>query len=363
MCRKLNYLLFFVLMLVLAGSLAAQDPGTANLTHLWTFEDGTVNDQVGQAHGEYIGDNIVVENGALVTFPNPDDGVPDSWIELPGDAIDLALYDEVSVAAWFISDEENIQWNALWYFGDDGEGSGVGANGFCFQPARGDDVARTWISCGSNSAPYSIEDGVNDPAGEYADGELHHVVCQIQGDSLIMMYHNTEFIGDAPLLSDEATGKDNTIFNISANFARFAHSCYSADNPWLGSLLEIAIFNRALTDGEVTYLFENEDWSAGTNAIEDNEGAGLPGEFRLAQNYPNPFNPATEISYTVNQSEQVKLIIFDVIGREVATLVDGLQSPGTYNISFNAQGLTSGIYYYQLQTVTGTFTKKMVLMK
>jgi hypothetical protein len=360
MCRKLKYLLVFVLMLFLTGSLAAQNPGTANLTHLWTFEDGTLNDQVGEAHGEYIGDNVLVDNGALVTFPNGDD-LADSWVELPGDLIDLSLYDEISVAAWFTPDVMNTQWNALWFFGDDGAGSGVGSNGFCFQPSRGDDVARTWISCGSNSAPYSIEDAVND-SPEYNDGELHHVVCELTGTDIIL-YHNGALVGSSPLLSDAATGKDNAIYNISPNFARFAHSCYAADYPYLGLIHEIAIFNKALTDEEVLYLFENFDWSAGSTGVDKNEVTALPGEYGLAQNYPNPFNPVTKISYSIKQSGQIKLIVFDILGREVATLVDRFQNPGTYDITFNAQDLTSGIYYYQLQTGTGTVTKKMVLAK
>jgi hypothetical protein len=113
----------------------------------------------------------------------------------------------------------------------------------------------------------------------------------------------------------------------------------------------------------VTYLFEHLDWSAGVTAVDKSEATALPGEYGLAQNYPNPFNPTTEISYSLKQREQVKLTVFDVLGREVATLVDGFQNPGKHDITFNAQGLTSGVYYYQLRTVTGTLTKKMVLMK
>jgi hypothetical protein len=362
MCRKIIYLLFLVLMLVLTGSLAAQDPGTANLTHLWTFEDGTLNDSVGEAHGTFVGDNVVVEGGDLITFANAD-GVGDSWVEVPGDVIAMFTYDEVSVAAWFEPDPANNQWETLWFFGNDGNGAGVGSDGFAFQPRRADNVARTWISCGNETAPYNIEDGVNDPTGNYNDGDLHHVVCQINDVPEIMMYHNGELIGATPVIEDPASSKLNSIYNISPNFGRFAHSCYSADIPWMGYLHEIAIFNKALTDDEVTYLFENENWSAGVTAVDKNEATALPSEYGLAQNYPNPFNPTTEISYTLKQREQVKLTVLDVLGREVATLVDGFQNPGKHDITFDAQGLTGGVYYYQLRTVTGTLTKKMVLMK
>jgi hypothetical protein len=362
MCWKFHYLLFFVLMLVVTGSLAAQSPGTENLRHLWTFEDGTANDQVGIAHGEFIGDNITVEDGDLVTIANGD-GVADSWLELPGWAIDIAdSYDEISVVAWFTPDTANNQWNTLWFFGNDGNGGGVGSNGFAFQPRRMDTKARTWISCGRETAPYEIEDGVDDVGNNYNNDTLYHVVCQLTQDEIIM-YHDGGLIGSAPLLSDAVSGKDNAIYNISSNFARFAHSTYSGDLPWLGRIHEVAIFDRALNEEEVTYLFENPDWSASLAAIDKKEAGILPSEYGLAQNYPNPFNPTTEISYTVKQREQVKLIVFDILGREIATLVDGFQNPGTYNITFDAQSLTSGVYYYQLQTATGALTKKMVLMK
>jgi len=361
MYAKHNYLLFFVLTLLLAGCLAAQDPGTANLTHLWTFEDGTLNDQIGVAHGQFFGDNVLVEFGDLVTFPGLG-GVADSWVELNGGDIDLASYNEVSIAAWFTPALENTQWNALWFFGNDGNGSGVGSDGFCFQPSRGDDVARTWISCGNESAPYSIEDAVNDPSGEYNDLNLHHVVCEITEVPEIVFYHNGELIGSAPIIYDEAAGKLNGIENISPNFARFAHSCYSADIPFAGSIHEIMIFNKALNDEEVAFLFNAGINGFPATAVKDKESQ-LPEEFGLSQNYPNPFNPTTEISYNLKQDEQVKLTVFDLLGNEVAVLVNGFQNAGVHTITFNAQNLTSGVYGYQLQTETGTITKKMILMK
>ena len=177
------------------------------------------------------------------------------------------------------------------------------------------------------------------------------------------MYHNGELVGSAPLTSDDATGKDNAIWNISPNFARLAHSGYAADYPFVGIIHEVAIFDKALTADEVSYLYDNFDWSAGLTAVEENDVTALPGQFGLAQNYPNPFNPVTKISYTVRKGEQVKLIVFDILGKEVTTLVNGYKNPGTYNVTFNARDLTSGVYYYQLQTKTGTVTKKMVLMK
>ena len=85
--------------------------------------------------------------------------------------------------------------------------------------------------------------------------------------------------------------------------------------------------------------------------------------FKLKQNYPNPFNPETIISYSISQNEFVKLIVYDVTGREAAVLVNGNKSPGSYSVTFNASELPSGIYFYKLITGTSNETKTMVLVK
>jgi len=89
----------------------------------------------------------------------------------------------------------------------------------------------------------------------------------------------------------------------------------------------------------------------------------LPNQFALSQNYPNPFNPATQISYTIPKASTVTLTIYDLLGREVTTLVNGKNEPGVHFISWNALNVSSGVYFYRI--VAGSFvqTKKMMLMK
>jgi hypothetical protein len=89
----------------------------------------------------------------------------------------------------------------------------------------------------------------------------------------------------------------------------------------------------------------------------------LPLVFSLEQNYPNPFNPVTNIKFQIPVSEFVSLKIFDVLGNEVAVLVNEFKSAGIYRLSFNASELGSGVYFYKL--ISGSFieTKKMILMK
>jgi len=95
-----------------------------------------------------------------------------------------------------------------------------------------------------------------------------------------------------------------------------------------------------------------------------------PSKFSLEQNYPNPFNPVTIIKYTLQHQAKVKLKVFDILGREVKTLVNSIQESGRHNIDFNASSLASGVYFYRIEAVpvngqSGNFveTKKMILLK
>ncbi|MGE5315391.1 MAG: T9SS type A sorting domain-containing protein [Acidobacteriota bacterium] len=88
-----------------------------------------------------------------------------------------------------------------------------------------------------------------------------------------------------------------------------------------------------------------------------------PKAFSLAQNYPNPFNPSTNIRFTVAKQQTVTLKIYDMLGREVETLVSGQMNPGTYTVQWNARSLSSGVYFYRLQSGEFVQTMKLMLMK
>ena len=88
-----------------------------------------------------------------------------------------------------------------------------------------------------------------------------------------------------------------------------------------------------------------------------------PADYFLSQNYPNPFNPSTKISYAIAEDIDVTLKVFDVLGNEVATLINENQPAGNYDITFDAANLSSGVYYYTLQAGEFTSTKKLMLMK
>ncbi len=89
----------------------------------------------------------------------------------------------------------------------------------------------------------------------------------------------------------------------------------------------------------------------------------IPSEFSLSQNYPNPFNPTTNIRFTLPQNTFAKLIIYDALGREVESLVNGQFNAGKYEVNWNATKYPSGIYYYRLEAGNYIVTKKMILTK
>ena len=94
-----------------------------------------------------------------------------------------------------------------------------------------------------------------------------------------------------------------------------------------------------------------------------NKNVNVVTEFSLSQNYPNPFNPSTIICYSISERGLIRLKVFDLLGREVTTLVNRVQSVGSYEIEFDANELTSGIYFYSIQAGGFNVTKKMILLR
>ncbi|MHB9041612.1 MAG: DUF5666 domain-containing protein, partial [Melioribacteraceae bacterium] len=103
--------------------------------------------------------------------------------------------------------------------------------------------------------------------------------------------------------------------------------------------------------------------SGSVTSVNDGGKESLPTDYELKQNYPNPFNPTTSISFTLSKVENVSLTVYNIIGQEVASLVNGQMNAGLHVVTFNAARLASGIYFYRLHAGDFVAIKKMVLLK
>jgi hypothetical protein len=140
--------------------------------------------------------------------------------------------------------------------------------------------------------------------------------------------------------------------------------------------IDIAVHDADLStrEGMLTYSINNEDQShldvsrwqytwIGDQATDVEGDDNVVLTYELAQNYPNPFNPATQIRYTLEQSSNVTLRVYDMLGREVASLVNENQNAGRHVVDFNASSFASGVYLYRLEAGSFIQVKKMILMK
>lgn len=134
------------------------------------------------------------------------------------------------------------------------------------------------------------------------------------------------------------------------------------NGSWNTSNLGIVVFVQNSNTKEVyqsEFITYNE--LGITDLAEDNNE--IPATYNLFQNYPNPFNPSTTIEYEIPKEEQVVLKVYNVLGKEVAELVNTNKSAGKYNVNFNSKNLASGVYYYTIRAGEFFQSRKLVLLK
>lgn len=329
-------------LLMLTVSLFSQvDPGTQNLTHSWTFEDGTPNDYVGGADGYLMG-GAVIEEGALVTAEL------DQYMDLLAEDVALQTYTEFTVEILFQSFEGlNTNYYMFFYFGDTQKD--MGNNGFFMTPARGDNVSKTAISCWVETA-YQGEDGANGP--ECDDGLLHHMVSTLSNEEIALFIDGVE-TGRTPL---QARNTIDALFPIHCYLSK---SGYNGDATWRGKIFECNIYDRILTSDEIQFLAQK-----GSITTVDGPVANVPEGYGLMQNYPNPFNPSTDIFYKLQKRSRVNITVYDMLGCQVAELLNEVKDAGQFSIQFDGSNLPSGIYLCIMQNDDQEiFTKKMMLLK
>jgi photosystem II stability/assembly factor-like uncharacterized protein len=136
---------------------------------------------------------------------------------------------------------------------------------------------------------------------------------------------------------------------------------------WINNLVNGNIYMIKFTDASSGYAASDngivyKTTNGGITAIQKTNES-IPGKYNLYQNYPNPFNPETDFKFDISKAGNVLLNVFDVNGRKITALVDEYLNPGTYNIRWNAAGLSSGVYFYILKTESFTEMRKALLLK
>lgn len=209
--------------------------------------------------------------------------------------------------------------------------------------------------------PPSILSGAT-PAGGFAVSARHPAVhawykfTQVSGDNIffsVFMQKGDNLIGTGAALVSTAQGAyAEVVANIN----------YVNDDVPDTCLISFSIVGNA-GQAHVGSSFIIDDVSFGPSTGVEATGNIVPTQYALSQNYPNPFNPATLIEYSLPHAGKVRLQVFDLLGKEVASLVDEQQGAGTYRARFDGSSLPSGSYFYRLQADGFSQTKKFLLVK
>ncbi|MGB3018122.1 MAG: T9SS type A sorting domain-containing protein [Ignavibacteria bacterium] len=152
---------------------------------------------------------------------------------------------------------------------------------------------------------------------------------------------------------------NGTVLSTSAGNYEYIYT-YKKETDWQDtSIYTVAFVQNDLGTKEVLNCASGRNIVTGLN----NVSSEIPIEFALNQNFPNPFNPVTTIGFTLPQNEVVKLVVYNVLGKEVTTIFNQALSAGEYEFGFNGEMLTSGVYFYKLTSGDVSITKTMMLMK
>ncbi len=224
--------------------------------------------------------------------------------------------------------------------------------------------------CANNMSDTSAQNTALDP--QFVDSKIYSVAdsCVIWTDSLAYQIYGGATTNSA--LWPDILYHTDTSFAYPTTWPRF-NGAYTnptflkasieglplGDLNWFPNQKKIWQANQQ----QIMQHILAEDQSQMTlTAVKDQNGQ-VPTKFTLSQNYPNPFNPTTEIKYSTAKNGLVTLKVYNVLGQEVATLIDGHQDAGSHIVSFDASKLASGVYFYTLRQEGSSITKKMLFLK
>jgi hypothetical protein len=194
----------------------------------------------------------------------------------------------------------------------------------------------------------SIRHSLNPPV------ELTSFTGQLEGSYVKLFWATASEIYNSGFAVERAIqpGQWKEIGFVKGKGTTTTPQSYEFKDPLVNNAAKIYYYRLKQIDFDGTFIY-----------IDGIEVSLNPVSAELFDNYPNPFNPATIISYQINIASQVTLKVYDVLGKEIVTLVNEEQPAGTYEVEFNAEGLPSGVYLYKLKAGNFLSVKKMLLLK
>jgi hypothetical protein len=191
-------------------------------------------------------------------------------------------------------------------------------------------------------------------------------------EGMLVQLNNVTVTAIAPTFSDptEFNVNDGTGAVVVQRSGMYSYSNVPADTITGKKILEVGNTIGSLK-GIVYYSFNQYKFVPRTDAdfvnvvlaVEKEAGSAVPASYLLSQNYPNPFNPSTTIRYAIPATGLTTLKVFNILGQEVAMLVNEVQTAGVYTVRFDASSLASGLYFFRIQSGSFSQVKKMVLVK
>jgi hypothetical protein len=246
-------------------------------------------------------------------------------------------------------------------------------------PAHGDDIPADFVvapdgnifitgKASGGSSGYDIATCKITPMGNILWSNLYNGSSNSNDFGSVIALDNSGALYVGGTSNEGADGTDYTIIKYSSLFANqnWASNYSLSTSDTLTSMILDNNFNIFVCGHHKRFLNNDRDMAifklGSTIGIQpiNNE---IPDRYELSQNYPNPFNPKTNIKLQIAKAGFVKLTVFDITGKETAILVNENLNAGEYNVDFNASWLTSGVYFYRLETEGFTDVKKMILVK
>ncbi len=289
-----------------------------------------------------------------IGYARSNDGI--TWEKHSGNPVlkpgNFPAWDNILAGRPYVLGPDSTGLLKMWYHGHDGSSLRIGY-------AWSTDGGITWTK-----HPNPVL-GVG-PPGSWDDRNVGHPTVFFDGLTYQMWFHGNR---DNPFLNSTsqigyATSSDGTTWT-------------KVDTPIVrrgpGSWESVAVFpGTVLFDGNMYHMWYTGDDGATmrigyatsgpvTHLVDHHRNP--PSIYRLSQNYPNPFNPATTIQFSILNTQFTILRVFDVVGREVATLVKGELAPGTYKVIWDAVDVASGVYFYRLTAGSFVETKRMILVR